>query len=136
MRWWLLILALVLSGCSQPGQGIAFVVNRTGQAAGQGKSYSFPVAGLEAGSGQVTLAAGEDVRLVASVSLPPAEWVGKNLPLSGGHLRLDGREVSVTAGQLSLQTLEAETYRGNFNARLPGGLEAVGYFEAKLVKRP
>jgi len=131
---WILVLALLLAGCSQPGQGLAFVVNRTGQAAGQGKSYSFPAATLTPASGQVTLSAGPDVQLVANVSVPPPEWVGKNLPLNGGELRLEGQVKAIRGGQLSLQTLQQGTYRGNFNANLGDGLEAVGYFEARLTQ--
>ncbi len=129
---WLLILALLLGGCSAPGQGVAFVVNRTGQASGQGKSYSFPTSTLAQKGSGLTLSAGEDVLLETTV--PSSEWVGKSFPLTGGRLRLEGRETAVQSGELSIQTLQEGVYRGNFNARLAGGLEAVGYFEARLTQ--
>ena len=133
MRPLLVLLALLVSGCSSPGQGLAFVVNRTGQAAGQGKSYAFPVAELRQSQGVLTLSAGPDVQLKIAREGDPAAMLGQNLALSGGRLLLEGRESTVHSGQLSLQTLQNGTFRGNFNAALGEGLEAVGYFEARLT---
>lgn len=129
-----LAFALLLGGCSVPGQGVAFVVNRTGQASGQGKSYSFPTSTLAQKGSSLTLTASEDVLL--EVSVASTDWVGKSFPLAGGRLRLEGKETGVQSGELSIQTLQSGTYRGNFNARLEGGLEAVGYFEARLTPPP
>lgn len=130
-----------LSACAPaPKHGFAaYIVNQDAPAqATPGKSYSAEPCSLEARQGELELDCGGENALHLRVPLPD----GKNLQaivgatLSGvtGDVQLQ-QKLQLENGSLTLQTLDGDVARGNFNARVTRQSppwEVVGSFVARV----
>lgn len=134
--------ALLLSGCAQNGFA-AFVVNQDAHAqAKPGKSYSAEPCHLNQKPGQLVLVsgqAGQPSSLELTVALPagknPSAILGQTLDGVTGQAQVEDRKLELEKGTFTLQTLQGQVARGNFNARAKGQnppWEVVGSFEAHL----
>jgi hypothetical protein len=144
MRSGILALALLLIGCAPaPRDGFAaYVVNQDAHASAQakpGKSYSVEPCTLEAGQGALALRCGATKApnsLVLNVAdgRAPSAVLGQTLKLAGGTVELD-KTLALESGSITVQTLDGDVARGNFNARVAGQnppWEVVGSFVARV----
>src|SRR5207302_6028150 len=106
---------LALAGCSGPGAGLGFVVNRTtgaAEAQGKGKSYSLPQAALsQVGEALLLRSEAGPTRVVLAIPCPekdPGKLLGRSVPLikEGSSLRMEGTDHTVTEGQAAFQSAQ------------------------------
>lgn len=134
--------ALLTFGCGSKNGFAAFVVNQDAQSAGSkpGKSYSAEPCSFEMNNKTFSLESGSKgqpshLRLVVDYSGDMNKDLSKTLDGREGQVQLDAQAYDLEKITVTVQTLEGEVARGNFNARIKGQnppWEVVGSFDAKI----
>ena len=146
MKKLLLLGALLVCGCGSKNGFAAFVVNQDAQSAGSkpGKSYNAEPCFLTVEK-STTFAVSSGLRgqpshLHLLVSFPGDKAsldkiIGQTIDGKSGEVQLDAKEYELEKITVTVQTLQDEVARGNFNARIKGQTppwEVVGSFDAKV----
>lgn len=142
MKKLILIGALLACGCGSKNGFAAFVVNQDAQSAGSkpGKSYSAEPCSFEMTNNVFTVESGQagaasHLRLVVEYSGNMQKDLSKTLNGREGEVQLDTKKYDLEKITVTVQTLQGEVARGNFNARIKGQnppWEVVGSFDAKV----
>jgi hypothetical protein len=142
----LLLGALLVCGCASKNGFAAFVVNQDAQSAGSkpGKSYNAEPCFFEIEKSVFFVvrsgAAGQPSNINLKVMFPrgtvnPNDFLGKTLEGSHGLVQLETKEYELEKITVTVQSLQGDVARGNFNARIKGQTppwEVVGSFDAKV----
>ncbi|MFN8610502.1 MAG: hypothetical protein U0931_23385 [Vulcanimicrobiota bacterium] len=142
MKKLILMGALLAFGCGSKNGFAAFVVNQDAQSAGSkpGKSYSAEPCSFEMTDKIFTVESGQSgspshLRLVVGYSGDMNKDLSKTLNGREGEVQLEAQKYELEKITVTVQTLEGEVARGNFNARIKGQnppWEVVGSFDAKI----
>lgn len=146
IRKFLVLGALLVCGCGSKNGFAAFVVNQDAQSAGSkpGKSYNAEPCSFEIEKSVFFVVrsgtAGQPSSLNLKVMFPrgtvnPNDFLGKTLEGSHGLVQLENKEYELEKITVTVQTLQGDVARGNFNARIKGQAppwEVVGSFDAKV----
>lgn len=142
MKKLILIGALLACGCGSKNGFAAFVVNQDAQSAGSkpGKSYSAEPCSFEMTNNVFMVESGQagaasHLRLVVEYSGNMQKDLSKTLNGREGEVQLDTKKYDLEKITVTVQTLQGEVARGNFNARIKGQnppWEVVGSFDAKV----
>ncbi len=146
MKKLILLGALLACGCGSKNGFAAFVVNQDAQSAGSkpGKSYSAEPCSFTMEKGMYfTVRSGQPEQpshLSLQVKFPngdprPESFLSKTLEGTMGEVQLDMKKYDLEKITVTIQTLQGDVARGNFNARIKGQnppWEVVGSFDAKV----